>query len=333
MQKCTILKYIQAKKHHLTMFFVCVAIYAALFALCEVPLKYVWYPSLLCLVFLVVYGAIRYQVFRGTHKQLFEVKEHIDVTTANLPEANNLLEADYQTLLEVMNAAKNEALQEQLQKNHDMDAYVTLWSHQIKTPLTALQLTAQTADEPMKTELGTQIFEIEQYVNMMLQYLRLQDMSADMVIHSYSLRSMANQAVKYFARIFLAKKISVQVDIPEELKVVTDEKWFVFVLKQLVSNALKYSDEGSIFIRATSQGGGRHSKTTVIVEDTGIGIAKEDLPRIFERGYTGYNGRKDKKATGLGLYLTRRVLLMLGHTIEITSEVGVGTKVLITIEK
>ena len=136
---------------------------------------------------------------------------------------------------------------------------------------------------------------------------------------------MVNQAVKYFARMFISKGIAVKIEIPEGRKIVTDEKWMVFVLKQLISNALKYTKQGNIHIYM--------QESILVIEDTGIGIADDDLPRIFERGYTGYNGRKDKKATGLGLFLTDRILKQLNHKITITSEVGVGTKVVLCFNK
>ena len=134
------------------------------------------------------------------------------------------------------------------------------------------------------------------------------------------MKDMVNQAVKYFARTFISKGISVNIDIPDNARVITDEKWFVFVLKQLISNALKYTKQGSVSIKFFDD-------NVLIIEDTGIGIVPEDLPRIFERGYTGYNGRKDKKATGLGLYLTKQILTSLNHQIEVRSVQGKGTKV------
>ena len=156
---------------------------------------------------------------------------------------------------------------------------------------------------------------------MMLQYLRLEGGGNDYVLADYSVKDMVNQAVKYFARIFISKGISVKIQVDESRKVVTDEKWMVFVLKQLISNALKYTSKGEICISFDND--------ELLIKDSGIGIAEEDLPRIFDRGYTGYNGRKDKKATGLGLYLTKQILDRLNHKIEIDSQIGVGTRVFI----
>lgn len=328
MQKAGIGKYIYSKRHGLVMFGVCVGIFALVFALCAVPLRYVWYPTLLCLCFFVVYALFDYYAFRKHHKMLVNASHAIEVAMENLPEAKSLLEDDYQQLLASLNSHKNATIAQNNQTAADLEEYLTLWSHQIKTPLTSLGLTCDGIAEPERSQANEQVFEIEQYVDMMLQYLRLRDKSTDLVLHPYSLRSMVNQAVKYYAKTFIHKKLSVQIEIDETLKVTTDEKWLVFVLKQLLSNALKYTENGTIAITAVASQE-QENEVALTITDTGIGIAKEDLPRIFERGYTGYNGRKDKKATGLGLYLTEQVLAMLGHKITIESTVNVGTAVTI----
>lgn len=318
--------YIKEQRTPFVMAVVWIVIFFIMFILTDVPSKYVWYPTLICAAFFLVYHVGAFLTFQRKHKELMLIKNHVDVTLENLPEAKTALEMDYQELLEEMMVRKNDSINEIQNSQKEMTEYVTIWTHQIKTPLTALQLLAAEADEPEKTEILTRLFEVEQYGDMMLQYLRLEGGGNDYVLKEYSVKSMVNQAVKYFARIFISKGIAIQIDIPEDMKVVTDEKWLVFVLKQLISNALKYTKQGSIKISMAEN-------QTLMIEDTGIGIAAEDLPRIMERGYTGYNGRKDKKATGLGLFLTERILKQLNHGIQITSEVNVGTKVYLNLKK
>lgn len=321
--------YIVARYKVLIAVLVWILIFFCLFLLSSVPLSALWYPTLLCTCIMLLYAVYDYMCFVKKHRQLEEAGRHIDITTDNLPEACNLIEEDYRMLLETMLCRKNETIAGIKTARKDMLEYVTLWSHQIKTPLTAIKLTAGDLAEPERTEVLNRLFEAEQYVDMMLQFLRMEGGGNDLVLKPYSVKSMVNQAVKYFARIFISKEISVHVQIDGELSVVTDEKWLVFVLKQLISNALKYTEHGSITVRAealkNSSGLSGSSAVRLVITDTGIGIAAEDMPRIFERGYTGYNGRKDKKATGLGLYLTDRIMHMLGHKIRIVSEVGRGT--------
>lgn len=323
---------------------VCVGVFLLTFALMQVPFRYVWYPTLICAVFFFGYLVFDMIRFVRRHRELQRIKNHIDITLDNLPEAETVIEEDYQELLGEMMLRKNQQISDFKTAQNEMTEYVTTWTHQIKTPLTALRLVASDLEESVRPEVMMRLFEIEQYTDMMLQYLRLESESTDYVLKEYSLQSMVNQAVKYFARIFISKGIAVKIEIPEGRKIVTDEKWMVFVLKQLISNALKYTKQGNIHIYMQDAAGDLHNgekegsterrqESILVIEDTGIGIAKDDLPRIFERGYTGYNGRKDKKATGLGLFLTDRILKQLNHKITITSEVGVGTKVVLCFNK
>ena len=169
-------------------------------------------------------------------------------------------------------------------------------------------------------EMKMKIFQTEEYVGMVLSYLRMEDMGNDLKFQWYPIGDIMRQAVRKYSQIFILKKIQL---VFQETKweVLSDEKWLCFLLEQLLSNALKYTPEGgkiSIFLEG---------ETNLVIADTGIGIAPEDLPRVFEKGFTGNNGRMDKKATGIGLYLCRRVTNLLGHTISIVSEPGVGTQV------
>ncbi|MDE6761621.1 MAG: sensor histidine kinase [Lachnospiraceae bacterium] len=297
-------------------------VFFSCFALTDIPLKLVWYPALICVAIFLCYCFFDVTRYIRKHGKLCRMKKHIDVTLDKMPEPESLIEGDYQELLTELLFRKNQKINSIKASKKDILEYITLWTHQIKTPLTALQLLAAEMEEPGKAEVLMHLFEIEQYSDMMLQYIRLEGDSTDYVLKAYQVRSMVNQAVKYFSRIFISKRIMVKVEISEDMKVVTDEKWMVFVLKQLISNALKYTKKGNITISMDE-------RKILKIEDTGIGITAEDLPRIFERGYTGYNGRKDKKATGLGLFLVKQILRQLNHGIEIISEVNAGTTVLV----
>lgn len=172
-----------------------------------------------------------------------------------------------------------------------------------------------------------ELFKIESYVEMALNYLRFEEMSNDLVLERNSLEQLVRQVVKKYAAIFIYNHISIQLE-HLDYTVLTDEKWFCFVLEQILSNALKYTKQGSVKISAEESANG----LKVSVKDTGIGIRSEDLPRIFEKGFTGYNGRMDKKASGLGLYLCKGVCEKLGHGISVASKEGEGTTVMITLQ-
>ena len=197
--------------------------------------------------------------------------------------------------------------------------YYTVWAHQIKTPIAAMRLTLQNEDTPLTRKLTNDLYRIEQYVEMVLTFLRLNSDSTDYVFKEYDLDNIVKSAVKKFSSEFIGRKLRLIYD-PLNTSVITDEKWLSFVIEQVLSNALKYTPSGSITISLVGE-------KTLRIEDTGIGIAPSDLPRIFENGYTGFNGRTDKKASGIGLYLCRRVCNNLGHTITANSTVDMGTAI------
>ncbi len=201
-----------------------------------------------------------------------------------------------------------------------------MWAHQIKTPIAAMRLILQSEEKDCNDELLEQLFRTEQYVEMVLQYLRMTSDSSDLLIRRYSLDSIVKQAVKKYAKSFIRQKIKLNYE-DLNVGVITDEKWLCFVIEQLLSNALKYTQSGSISIYMDD-----FLPETLVIEDTGIGIQEEDLPRVFEKGFTGYNGRADKKSTGIGLFLCKKILKKLSHTISIESTLGKGTKVKIGLD-
>ncbi|MEG0662810.1 MAG: ATP-binding protein, partial [Anaerovoracaceae bacterium] len=201
----------------------------------------------------------------------------------------------------------------------EMVEYYTLWAHQIKTPISALYLMIEREGREQDRPLAQQLFFVEQYVEMALHYLRSDSISADLDLAEYSIDKIIREVIKKHSRQFIYKKIQLNFQDSGEL-VLTDEKWLAFVLEQLISNSLKYTKEGSISIYM-------EENKTLVIEDTGIGIREEDLPRICEKGFTGFNGRMDKKSTGIGLYLCKKILTKLSHTIEFESVSCKGTKV------
>lgn len=188
-----------------------------------------------------------------------------------------------------------------------------------------LRLLLQDADTDEQRALLEQLQSVEQYVEMVLGYLRLESPSSDYVIRNYALDDIVRQVVRKYASQFIRRRLRLEYT-PLNVSVITDEKWLLFVIEQVLSNALKYTRSGSVSITL-------EAPKTLCIRDTGIGIAPEDLPRVFEKGFTGCNGRTDKRATGIGLYLCRRILEKLGHTIAITSTVGEGTTVRIGLQQ
>lgn len=294
--------------------------YLIIFLLYSLPLDIVFYATGLCLVFAMIYGIYDFYKYYNKHKILLDVSHNIAATLSNLPDAETLVEEDYQKLVKTLYEDKIQLISKLDQRHTDLLAYFTMWTHQIKTPLSAADLLIQSHEDNIKEDISNQIFEIEQYVDMALQYLRLETIASDLRFEKYPLLDIIKEAVKSYSKIFIYKKIKLNLK-DMDVQVITDKKWLIFVLKQILSNALKYTNEGEISIDYIED------DKTLVMKDSGIGIRDEDIPRIFERGFTGYNGRMHRKSTGLGLYLSKTILDKLSHKISIASEIGIGTTV------
>lgn len=192
---------------------------------------------------------------------------------------------------------------------------IKVWSHQMKIPLAAIDLMAQTEINPI--ELKNQTFALDNYLKMLLEYQRISNISTDFHFEKFSVAQLLRELLKKYSSFFIQKNLSVT--ISGDWEITTDRKWFSLAIEQLLNNAIKYTDEGSLTISI--------EEDKIVLSDTGIGILPEDLPRIFEHGFTGYNGRGHYKASGLGLYLTKLILDRLDFSIKISSELGVGTSV------
>ena len=309
--------YLRGRAGALLLFAVCCAIFGAAFWIYGLPLGAVGYPALICAVLWAVYALVRALQAAKKHRTLRALTEAL--TEDMLPEPEGVDDADYRRIILLLQDARRAQASDAARRYDDMVEYYTIWAHQIKTPIAAMRLTLQNEDTALSRRLTTELGRVERYVEMVLAYLRLDADSTDYVLREYALDPIVRGAVKKFSGEFIARRLALDLQ-PTNLRVLTDEKWLSFVLEQLISNALKYTPEGGVSIYA-------EAPATLCIADTGIGIAPEDLPRIFEQGFTGYNGRGDKRASGLGLYLCRRVCKSLGHTITAQSEPGKGTTV------
>ncbi len=306
-------------------FVLCAALYAVTFVFYRFPIKAVAYPTALCLALLLGFAAADMAKTRKKHAELERIKGFDAKLADTFPEAGGMIEADYQEIIYLMREQHEEAQQRSEQSLREMMDYYTVWVHQIKTPIASMRLALQNTDTAESRQLQSELGRIERYVEMVLTFLRLGSDSTDYVIKEYELDDIVRGAVKKLAGDFINKRIRLEYTELNEM-VLTDEKWLSFVIEQVLSNALKYTPEGTVSVYL-------ESPKTLCIRDTGIGIATEDLPRVFENGYTGYNGRSDKKASGIGLYLCRRICDKLGHTISAESKAGEGTVIRIGLDR
>lgn len=313
--------YLRAHAAYFIMTALCTSVFSIMTFLYGVPADGIVYALILCGCTGLICFIPSFRRFMRRHKQLSELTALDTIEAPALPEATYLPEADYNRLCRRLIRQIDALTSDYAAARADMTDYYTMWLHQIKTPIFAMQLLLADDASPKDKEISAELFKIEQYVSMALNYLRLDSDKNDLVLKSCPLDDMIRQSIRKFAPLFIRKKLSVNYT-PTKANVLTDEKWLSFMIEQLLSNAVKYTSKGSVSIYMSDE-------NTLVIEDTGIGIAPEDLPRVFEKSYTGYNGRTDKKASGLGLYLCKRTADMLSHTLCIESEPDRGTRVYI----
>ena len=315
------MKYMKQRRRGILAGVLFCVIFTISFVLYQLPVKAVWYPAALCLFLGILFVILDFRRMKQKHDLLTGIQELTDLITGTLPAVDGIEDEDYQTIIQMFQREHGKVITDNQRAYSEMVDYYTIWAHQIKTPIASMRLTLQNEDTALFRQLTNDLFRIEQYVEMVLTFLRLNSESTDYVIREYDLDKIIRQSVKKFAGEFISRKLSLIYE-PLHKTVLTDEKWLSFVIEQILSNALKYTPSGSISI--TMESGNR-----LCIRDTGIGIAAEDLPRIFEHGYTGYNGRADKKASGIGLYLCKRICARLGHGIEAESKIDEGTCIVI----
>lgn len=294
-----------------------VAIFAAIFRLYDLETEAVLYAAGLCILFGAAVLTVHFIFYLKKHRERMRILQNIRLLVDELPEPATLAEEDLQEMIRELKRL-NEVTEtaRQTERRESLDYYTT-WVHQIKTPISTMKMILESEDTDEHRELLAELFRIEQYVEMVLSYLRLGSSSSDYVFRECDLDEILRQAVRKYASQFIRRKIRLVYE-PVECKILTDEKWLLFIVEQILSNCVKYAAGGTVTISVTES-------QVLRIADTGIGIAPEDLPRVFEKGFTGYNGRADKKSTGLGLYLCRMASGRMGNRIWAESEPGKGT--------
>lgn len=284
-----------------------------------IPANEIGYGMLLCGFVMVVALLIGYGRHRESFRQLSQMQETIVAAPEDMKTPEYMYEKQYQACIRAIAQEKDRLQKEMNNRQRDLSEYYSMWVHQVKTPIASMRLQLDAEDSALSRCLRSELLRIEQYVEMVLTYFKLGPDSSDYVFRTVCLDKVLRDSIRKFRGDFIMKKLGL-VYVPSDVAIVSDEKWLSFVVEQLLSNALKYTNEGTVTIAL-------EAPKALCISDTGIGIAPEDLPRIFEKGYTGGNGRENKRASGLGLYLCRQVCDRLGIAISIVSEVEKGRTV------
>ncbi len=316
-----ILDYLWQRRQLLLFYLLCIGIFITIQLLSAQEMAYAWYAVFLVTVILLLILIVDGRAYIKRRRLLLQISERLDIIDELLPHSDGEPEATYQrfiaSLCRELQLLKDNAAASRADSLH----YYTVWVHQIKTPIAAMRLVLEQSNGANNDLINQELFKIERYAELALQYIKLQNIADDLVIENCDLNAIVHEAVKEYSLLFILRKLRLELE-PLDKAVVSDKKWLLFIIKQLLSNALKYTKDGGIHIYMEGR--------RLVIADTGIGIRSEDLPRIFEKGYTGYNGRVDQRASGIGLYLTKWAADALSIDMQIESTLGQGTRVYLT---
>lgn len=262
-----------------------------------------------------LYDYIRFnQSLLKVHKQLLQTKQ-LDMEAL----ANDKILYEIVDQLEVLHESQ---LLTYKDAEKELEDYLNRWIHEIKIPIAVATMISEQVDEETSKELTYEIERIKYYVNQALYVMRATDASKDLFIESVEVKPVVYEVVKNYRVFFMQKDLLVDVEAVKDISVKTDKQWFVYTIQQIVHNAIKYSEpSGSITFKVLDQ----NDKTVITIIDQGIGISDQDLPKVFKKGFVGSNGRAHKTATGMGMYLSKKMMNRLGGDVSVSSNLDKGT--------
>lgn len=203
--------------------------------------------------------------------------------------------------------------------------YIETWVHEIKTPIASIKMIAENNQSEPISKINSQVNKIESFIEQALYYARSNDVEKDYIIKNMKLYDSVVKVIKRNSKDFIAKKIKLELEDFSDIEVYSDTKWIEFIINQIIQNAIKYSQDRDAKIIIETQS--KADSIILLISDTGIGITENDISRVFEKGFTGENGRLLGSSTGIGLYLCKKLSAKLGIGIDISSKKNIGTTV------
>lgn len=246
--------------------------------------------------------------------------------TECVPKSHNLYERKLFDLLRLSGKSMIEAVSDAQAAQREYREYIEQWVHEIKTPITAAKLICQNMDSNMRRKLSKELAQIDSHVERALFYARTESPEKDFIISKTELSTICEEAIQAHRTLLIENSVRVETENLNEI-VYTDRKWVAFMLGQLLQNAARYRGENPVI---TLSGKRLGRQVQLAVRDNGIGISAHELPRVFDRGFTGRNGRNRGGSTGMGLYLCKRLADALEIGLQIQSTAGDGTCVTLT---
>ena len=276
---------------------------------------------------LSIYFILEYLKVSKFYKELIYLDENMDqkfLVTEVLAMPEFLEGKIFYDLLKSSNKAMHEKVKYYRDMQSEYRDYIEAWVHEIKTPIASSKLLIDNNQDLVTRKIGLEIKKIEEYIEQALYYSRSNDVSKDYIIKKFYLDDVIKGVIKRNSTDFISKRIRLSLDV-DHFEIYSDTKWIEFIINQIITNSIKYSKADMAEIRVISKK--NRNNIILFIEDNGVGISEKDINRVYDKGFTGENGRKFGKSTGIGLYLCKKLCDKLGLNINIESKEGVGTKV------
>ena len=296
-------------------------VYAVLFVfayLYRIPIEVILYPFILTIVFVLIVLLFDYIKYKEKVNKIIQICNDVSSCYSVKINDKNIFDEYYLDIINELLKENRKQVSQIQKKVSDINDYFSIWVHQIKTPIASMKLKIDNEQMDL-LQLASDLNRIDHYVDLVLSFLKFDEEKIDLYFRKTDVDRIMRESLKKFSNDFIIKKIRLDYKLSKR-EVLTDEKWLSFVFDQLLSNALKYTDKGTISIYYDDD-------SCLCIKDSGIGIALADMERLFEKGFTGYNGRQYKKASGIGLYMCKRMCDKLNIAISIESIVNEYTLV------
>lgn len=325
--------YLQDKSMHIIMYMLLIILIQFILYMFRVPVSLLSAVILIMVLFLVIIGGYDYSRKISFYNKLLGSIEQLDkkYLVTEIVEQPEFLEGQliFDVLYEI-NKAMYEEIEGYRDNVMDYKEYVEMWIHEVKIPIANIVLILHNNKPDAIQKIKPQIRRIEDFVEQVLYYVRSENAEKDYLIRNCNLQDIIHNVVRKNKDSLLLKKIAIKMENVDQ-SIVSDCKWLEFILNQIISNAIKYAKEKKPCISFIVKE--EENITTLYVEDNGAGISESDLPRVFEKSFTGENGRSSVNSTGMGLYLANKLCTKLGHVITIDSKKNSFTSVSISFKK
>lgn len=300
---------------------------SSIMILSKVPLIIIFLVFVIWFLPVISYMLIEYVKYKRYYNELIEITNNLDkkyLISEVIKEAEFIEGKIVYSILKDSNRNMQEHVKLYKNMQSEYREYIETWVHEVKTPIASMMLIAENYEDEIPISMKYEIKKIEDYIDQVLYYSRSNEVSSDYIIKSFNLEKSIRNVIKKNASNFINKKISIDIENVNE-EVYSDPKWVEFILNQIIGNSIKYSksSKGKISIYSIK----KQNNITLYIKDNGEGISEKDISRVFEKGFTGENGRKFGKSTGIGLYLCKKLCEKLGLAIGLTSKKNEGTEI------